>query len=321
MLEKCRRGQWSVDDLDWDVPPRPMSRYEEERIVQYFTDMSGIERLAKALFMEQQRRVEDPVLAEIFATFVADEERHAVAAERLARHYDVHRYRVYQTNPALVAFRPVFIDAIKLLTAEFANLYITTGELLLDMALLRGLSDYVDDEMCRRVMRLVNRDEARHIAVDYHMFGYYAAPEYQARMRAEMRRPLRHHARAVVSFAQVLYYAAPFVQNIFTEPLRMVDPSNRHMRAAFKRIQLLGRKPELAARPFARFLRLVQLGYNAPVLGRVFGSIFTRIAGVPGDALEIHYDRREEQQARRMSYDEHVRATFAANGLRLASSV
>ena len=49
----------------------------EEAIVQLFTDMAGIERLAGALFREQGRRVADPTLRAIFATFVTDELRHA----------------------------------------------------------------------------------------------------------------------------------------------------------------------------------------------------------------------------------------------------
>lgn len=311
MLDKCRRDQWSIEDLDWNATPRPMTRLEEERVVQYFTDMSGIERFAKALFVEQEKRAESDVLRAIFATFIEDEERHAQVAERLAAFYDVHHYRDYQLHPDLVEFRPAFIEAISYVSAEFANLYITTGEVLLDVALLRGLAEYVNDDMCQRAMYLINRDESRHIAVDFYMAGYYASPAYQARLRMAPRLPLAHHARAFASFVRVLRLATPFIQHIFIEPLRMVDPTDRHMRAAFKRVQLLGRKPELAARPFARFLRVLQLGYNAPVIGRLFGTVFTRLGGVPDVALKIHYDRTEGRQARTMSYDEHVRATFA----------
>jgi hypothetical protein len=57
MLENCRRDQWSVGDIDWTRKPRPMSRDDEIAIVQLFTDMSSIERLAGALFHEQERRV------------------------------------------------------------------------------------------------------------------------------------------------------------------------------------------------------------------------------------------------------------------------
>ena len=69
MLEKCRSQQWRVSDLDFSVPVKPMPRQREETIVQYFTDMAGIERLAGALFAEQRNKVEDPTLKKIFSTF------------------------------------------------------------------------------------------------------------------------------------------------------------------------------------------------------------------------------------------------------------
>lgn len=48
MLDKCRRDQWSIDDIDWSPAPPPMAPERERRVCQYFTDMAGIERLAKA---------------------------------------------------------------------------------------------------------------------------------------------------------------------------------------------------------------------------------------------------------------------------------
>src|SRR4051794_33387202 len=104
MLDKCRAGQWKLDDVDWSAPPRPMSRDEEEAVVQYFVNMAAIERFAKALFLEQKRRVHDRHLQQIYGTFVADEERHALAAERLAEHYNVHHYREYHACEELERF-------------------------------------------------------------------------------------------------------------------------------------------------------------------------------------------------------------------------
>ena len=68
MLEKCRAGQWSVSDLDWSVPPRHLEPDAEQAVVQYFTDMAGIERLAGALFHLQSQKVRDPILQEILGT-------------------------------------------------------------------------------------------------------------------------------------------------------------------------------------------------------------------------------------------------------------
>ena len=104
MLRMCTEQQWSVGDLDWSQSPRSMSTDDEGSVVQYFTDMAQIERLAGALFVEQQRRVEAAVLKDIFATFVVDEMRHSHVAQMLADHYDVRRLRTYRVSPTLERF-------------------------------------------------------------------------------------------------------------------------------------------------------------------------------------------------------------------------
>ena len=96
MLDKCVRDQWSIDDLDWSLPPPHLPRDKEEAVVQAFTDMAGIELLAGALFKVQRDKTKDPTLKKIFSTFVADEKRHSAVASRLADHYNVHEYREYR---------------------------------------------------------------------------------------------------------------------------------------------------------------------------------------------------------------------------------
>lgn len=312
MLAKCVAEQWRIDDLDWSVSPRPLARDDEIAVVQYFTDMAAIERLAKALFEEQRRRATDPTLAKIFSTFVVDEERHAQVAERLAAHYDVHRYRRYRVNPHLVRFRPHFLHAIRQFSAEVANIYITTGELLLDVALLRSLDDYVDDDMSRQAMRLINRDESRHIAVDYHMVEYYASPAYQEWLRKQPKRSIRAHARAWWAFANMLYYAGPFIQAVLVDPMRLTDPSGRRMREAIKRAQLLGKKPDVARRPFVRFMTGLQRLYENPRLRPAFGALAVRMVGLPPEVLVTLPTDEEIARAAAMSYDDLAREALAA---------
>jgi len=311
MLEKCRRDQWSADDLDWSIEPRALSRDDEVAVVQYFTDMAGIERLAKALFEVQRDRATDPTLRAIFETFVVDEERHAVVAERLARHYDRHQFQEYQLSPSLVRFRPHFLEAVRLVPAELANIYITGGELILDVALLRSIDDYVDDEMSKRAMYLINRDESRHIAIDYHMVEYYASDQYQRWLRKQPIRilPLLRGARATLG---LMWYARPFAREVFFAPMQVVDPGGRRIKEAFKRIQLLARKPDVAKQPFARFMNAVQIAYNTRVGRVVFGSVLTRMAGVPGEALELLHSEEEAARAAGMSFDELAEEALAA---------
>lgn len=311
MLEKCRRDQWSADDLDWGQGTRAMPREKEIAVVQYFTNMAGIERLAAALFEEQARRATDPTLRSIFESFVADELRHADVAERLAGYYDVHRYQRYRLDPHFEKFYPAFVNAIRYLTPEVANVYITTGELVLDVALLRSLDDYVNDAMSSRAMELINRDESRHIAVDFHMVEHYSSEAYLAARASAPRRPLGEQLRGWQALALMLFHARPFLQAVFFEPMDLVDPSGKRLLEAFKRIQLIAEKPRVAKRPFVRFMLTLQAGLRHPVLGLLFGRALLRVIGTDARFARRLYSDEEAERARNMSFDEMATEAMA----------
>jgi len=315
MLQKCHKHQWEVGDLDWSRPARAMSEADERAVVQYFTDMAQIERLAAALFVEQGKRTEDPVLSEIFETFVKDELRHAHAAQMLADHYDVHKFELYQPNGALRRFAPHFVYALQFLSPEFANLYITTGELILDVALLRSIDDFVDDDMSHEAMAKINQDESRHIAIDYHMVEYYSSDDYVRWLASRPPQSIGEQARAWWAFGQVLRHARPFFQEVFFEPMRKVDPTGVRIKEAFKRIQLLASKPRVRERPFSRFLLGLQAVHNHPVGGVLFGRAMVRILGVDSDVLRDLWTQEEYDRAQKMSFDalaaEALQAKFA----------
>lgn len=312
MLEKCQREQWSIHDLDWSGAPRPMSRDDEIAIVQYFTDMASIERLAGALFREEERKVTDPTLKAILRSFVIDEGRHAAVAERLARHYDVHHYRVYDTNPHLQHFYPRFVEMVRWLPPDIANAYIVCGELMLDIALLRSINDYVHDPMSQRAMDLINRDESRHIAVDYHMAEYYCSDAYEAELAAAPPLPLGDRIASARSFAAVLYYAGPFIRDVFFRPMEVVDPSGRRMREAWKRVQMLTAKPSLQRRPFVRGMIALREIYRRPAARAVLGPLLERATGVPGSVLVNLLSDQEERRARDMSFADLAEEALSA---------
>ncbi len=312
MLDKCRRLQWDADrDLDWSVAPKAMSRADEEAIVQYFTDMAGIERLAAQLFRVQRDLVDDPTLQAIFETFVVDEERHAAVARRLARHYDVHHYRRYVLNPHLRAFAPAFRAVLHHVSPEVANAYITSGEILLDIALLRSLNDFVDDPMSHQAMRLINRDESRHIAIDHFMVEYYASPAYAAWTAAQPAKGPAELLRAAVTFAVFTWRAGPFLRDVFFRPMDLTDPSGKRLMDAFKRIQLIGLKEEVRHRPFNRFLHTMQDGFNHPVVGRVAGPAIARILGLEPRVLARLYTPADEAAIQRKTFGELAEETLA----------
>ncbi len=311
MLEKCLRDQWSVDDLDWAQPPPLLPRDKEEAVVQYFTDMAGIERLAGALFATQAAKTDEPVLRRILDSFVIDEERHAVAAERLARYYDVHHWRPYAMNQALVRFRPHFLRVVELMPVEIGTAYITAGELLLDVALLRSLDDYVGDQMSHQAMHLINRDESRHIAVDFHLTEMFASDEFLEARRHRPRTSAAAWLRGARALGAMMWHAQPFLKGVFLEPMDRTDPSGERMREAFKRMQLLSRKPTVARRPFTRFMLRTQELVNHPVLGKVLGPLLFRVLGGEERAARILYTDAELERTQRMSFEELAEEALA----------
>jgi rubrerythrin len=311
MLDKCVRDQWSVNDLDWSLTPPPLDRDKEEAVVQYFTDMAGIELLAGKLFEVQRDKTDDPTLKKIFATFVVDEQRHSDVAKRLAAHYNVHKYRAYQESPALTKFRPPFLSLVEESSPEIANAYITAGELLLDVALLRSLDDYVDDEMSHRAMHLVNRDESRHIAIDFHMTELYTSDAHLATVAARRWPGPRIAVRWMSTLATMMWYAKPFLQQVFLAPMDRTDPTGRRQREAFKRIQLVLRKDTVARTPWSRMMIAFQNAYNHPVLGKMFGNVLLRALGAEDRAARILFTREDLQRAQRMSFDEMAEEALA----------
>jgi hypothetical protein len=312
MLERCEKDQWSPKDLDWSQRPRPMSPEDERAIVQLFTDMAGIERLAGALFHEQEKRATDPTLKRIFRTFVVDEVRHAQVAQMLADFYDTRHQRIYRQSPSLERFVPPFLAAIRQLADDVANAYITVGELILDIALLRSIDDYVRDPMSAQAMKLINRDESRHIAIDYYMVEYYASPAYAARAEDKYaRKSARETAEAWRTFATMLYYAQPFIRDVFIQPMDFVDPGGVRLREAFKRFQQLGAKPGVSERPFGKFVLTLQDLYHRPVIGPVFGKGLARLSGVGERFLQRLNSEAELESAARKTYEELAQEALA----------
>jgi len=306
MLEKCRAGQWSVDDLDWSCPVPDLSPERERTVVQAFTNMASIEKLAGALFAVQRDKVDDPVLKEILRSFVVDEDRHSVVAQRLADHYDRRRLALYRPSPALDRFTPMFREVLRQVPPDVATTYIIVGELILDIALLRSLDDFVDDAMSAQAMRLINRDESRHIAVDFHMVEHYCTAAYREELARTGELSRRKRLWHVLQVVRLLGRAEPFIQSVFFRPMEELDPSRRRMREAFKRVQLVGQRPDIANRPFSRLMLRLYTLYNRPILGAFLGPVISSIIGIDPELIRTLYTPEEGRVASEMSFEEHA---------------
>jgi hypothetical protein len=210
-----------------------------------------------------------------------------------------------------VKFTPHFVNAIQHVSAEVANVYITTGELILDVALLRALDDYVADETVHAAMEKINRDESRHIAIDYYMVEYYASDEYKKK-RVRHSRPLRDRAKAWSAFGRLLLHARPFFRDVFFYPMERIDPSGSRLREAFKRMQLLTAKPAVAELPFVRFMQTLQNMHNSPHSGPRLRAVIARVAGSEPRFLQQLASDEEMAQARAMSFDALAAEALAA---------
>lgn len=242
MLEKCTQGQWSVDDFDWGGRPIALSPERERDVCAYYVNMSYIERLAGALFLSLARRLDDPTLTAIFESFHADELRHSQAAARLADYFDVHHYQLYTPNVAMLRFMHAFVRMAESLHPAYATSLILGGELILDMALLRGLNGYVADPLSRAVVDRINQDESRHLAMDVFMTEYLARPDHG--LAAGATNPWMQGA-----YWGVLTWAPEFFTEVFFRPMQMLDPSQEHMREAMRRLRRLYDRPAVAGNP------------------------------------------------------------------------
>jgi hypothetical protein len=187
---------------------------------------------------------------------------------------------------------------------------------MLDVALLRSIDDYVADRASHQAMELINRDESRHIAVDYHMVEYYTSDAYW-RAKAESGPDSPHHyLLAAWTFVNIIRTGGPFFMEMFFVPMRRTDPQGKRMFEAFKRVQLLQNMPGMERSPLPRFVLFLRDTYNHPLWGRIFAGLAQRVSGLPPELLKTLYTRGEADQARRRGFDwlaeDALKAKFAA---------
>jgi hypothetical protein len=244
MLERCKNGQWDIDDFDWHKTPEvELSKEDEIRVVQLYLNMSYIELLAGNLFQALRDRMEDPTLKEIYNWCYIDEVRHSEASARLARYFDQNQYKVYTPNLSMLKFIPYFSGAVRTLNPAIANSLILTGELILDIALLRGLNNYVDDPQSRAVVEKINSDESRHLAMDFFMAEYCSENNMSIHTGKEKKAWLNPDLRGMARFGPA------FFNEVFFRPMEVLDPDNEQMESVARRLRRFNLREEVQGNP------------------------------------------------------------------------
>ena len=84
MRRKCRAGQWSLADIDWDAPGREtVTRAQTKRMHRFMADLVWIESFGQYAFEAMAAKTRDADLRAIYESFAVDELRHADAEQRL----------------------------------------------------------------------------------------------------------------------------------------------------------------------------------------------------------------------------------------------
>jgi hypothetical protein len=109
----------------------------------------------------------------------------------------------------------------------------------------------------------------------------------------------------------MMWHAKPFLQQVFLAPMDRTDPSGRRIQEAFKRIQLVLRKPTVARTNFSRLMIKMQELYNHPILGKLLGRVFLRVLGAEDRAARILFTQDELRRTRDMSFDELAEEALA----------
>jgi len=265
MLERCKSGQWNVNDFDWSKTPEiQLNKEDEMRVVQLYLNMSYIEKLAGNLFQALRDRMEDPVLKEIYNWCYIDEIRHSEAAAKLSQYFDVHQYKVYTPNIAMLKFIPYFTGAVRSLNPAIANSMILTGELILDIALLRGLNNYVDDPQSRAVVERINADESRHLAMDFFMAEYCSEHNMSVHTGKKKKGFLNPDLRGMARFGP------SFFNEVFFRPMEVLDPDNEQMESVARRLRRFNLRDEVQNNPMTKPFNTVADLFETPV-GSKFG--------------------------------------------------
>jgi len=244
MRRKCREGQWSVDDIDWHAPGRELvTAADAERMKRFMTDLVWIESFGEAAFEAMAKKVRDPELREIYESFAIDERRHADAEQRLMLRWGmIDRDERPTPNPsARIALEFLTERGEEIPFAIYATL-LPMFEVVLDGALIKFLDASVSDPICRRVFENVNRDEARHLAVDYHtleVLGGRAGYGTALRAAGALLRPS-------ALYMLVLGYI-PLLERAWCELGRMGVPAS-DLVACTRKFRDLGNKNALVAR-------------------------------------------------------------------------
>ncbi len=169
MLAKIKSRQWALADIDWDAPgAERISPELHAKLKPFMADLMWIENVGARGFAAMAKKAPTETLREIYRYFHAEEQRHANAELALMRRWgmlDGEEIPEPNINVKLVIdFLDKYSDGMSL---SFLGTVIPMLEVALDGALIKFITDEIEDPIAQEVFKKINSDESRHLATDY----------------------------------------------------------------------------------------------------------------------------------------------------------
>ena len=261
MRAKCELGQWSVDDVDWQAPGADtVSPAQRQRMTRFMTDLVWIETFGTYAFRAMAAATSDSDLRAIYESFAIDEARHAAAEQRLMVRWGMLRDGAFpEPNPnARVAIEFLEHHADDIPFAVYATI-LPMFEVALDGALLQFLTASVEDPVCHEVFEKVNRDEARHLAVDFHVLEKLGRESVAWPLWGALSALARPPALRMIAFGYL-----PLLERAWLELGRMGVPA-ADLAACVRKFRDFGKRhPHVAAHPTYRLIATHAAAFAAP---------------------------------------------------------
>jgi hypothetical protein len=274
LRHKCHALQWSLDDLDWDAPGREaVSPEQAERLRGFMNDLYWIEYIASVVFAAMARQTRDPVERDIFETFARDEQRHADAELALmARWGLVDMGAPLSPNRNAHNLLRTLERAADRVHPSVYSAIIPMTELVLDGALVKHLTEVVADPVCHHVFDRINADEARHLAMDFHMLDKYGREQTVWQNGLDLMRSAMHPSSLYAMFFGYLPMLARGRGNVERIGLDLGE-----VRKCLERYVRLGRdNPHIARHPTYRIMCIN--AKEAMAGGRTLGDLLLRLS-------------------------------------------
>ena len=169
MLQKIKDKQWALADIDWDAPGAELIEPELwAKLKPFMTDLMWIENVGARGFAALAKKAPTPTLKSIYEHFHAEEQKHANAELALMRRWGMledDEIPPPSVNVQLViTWLDKFSDGMAL---SILGTVIPMLEVALDGALIKFITDEVNDPVAQEVFKRINSDESRHLAVDF----------------------------------------------------------------------------------------------------------------------------------------------------------